>query len=69
MRVVGKLFLLTFLPVFQTPDIDHLDQKVLGSRAWLGFFLSFFLSFFLFRSILGQTSPDSPSDILSQGWK
>ena len=61
MSVVGKLFLLMFLPVFQTPDTDHLDQKVLGSRALLGFFF--------LRSILGQTSPDSPSDILSQGWK
>lgn len=66
MSVVGKLFLLMFLPVFQAPVTDHLDQRVLGSRAWLGSF--FLFCFFLFKNILEQTSPHSPSDILRQAW-
>lgn len=45
MSVVGKLFSLMFLPVFQAPVTDHLDQRVLGSRAWLGFFFCFVFFF------------------------
>lgn len=51
------------LPVFQDLETDRLDQKVLGGRA--SPFL--FISFFLFKSVLEQTSPNSPSAILDSG--
>lgn len=57
--LVGKRFLLVPLPVFQVSDTDHLDQRVLDGRALL---------FVFFKSIVEQTSPNSPSDILGPGW-